>query len=230
MTTRIAILGDYCKGSLTHDATNQAFNIVFQDCGIDAEYHWVGQAEQRDFSLDGYHGCLVATGAPPADMNLMLRIVKQARIERIPLLGTCGGFQAVALEFARNVLGLSNATHEELDPEAECLFITKLSCSLKGLVMNVELFEGTLAQSLYGRTTTEENYFCSLGINPLFEKRLSSSELVISGVDRDGLIRCIEVKNHPFYLATLFVPQVACLPGSPHPVIKGFVDACIANQ
>lgn len=94
-------------------------------------------------------------------MNGALKVIQHAREHDVPLLGTCGGYQHVVLEYARNVLGFADAIHAEYDPYASDLFITALSCSLVGQTMTVMLRDNTVAASLYPQSTTSEKYYCN---------------------------------------------------------------------
>ncbi len=81
----------------------------------------------------GFQGLLVAPGSPYESMEGALAAIRVARSRGVPLLGTCGGFQHVVLEFARHMLGVADADHAEYEPYASStLFITPLSCSLAG--------------------------------------------------------------------------------------------------
>lgn len=151
--------------------------------------------------------------------------ISYARLNDIPHLGTCAGFQHAMIDIARNVLGIKEAQHEEYDIEASKLFINKLVCSLAGKTMDVFLKKGTLTQKLYCVDKTEENYYCNFAINPAFKDSLDHPQIIVSGIDQDKEIRIVELKDHRFFIITLFVPQTRSKPGAPHPLIKGFLEA-----
>jgi CTP synthase (UTP-ammonia lyase) len=143
------------------------------------------------------------------------------------LLGTCGGFQHIILEFARNVLGLADAQHEETDPQAALLLISRLACSLVGRSMTITLQPGSLVARLYGQANVQEQYRCNFGVNPDYVDLLGSSALRIVGSDDEGVVRAVELKGHPFFVGTLFLPQHSSTPAAPHPLITGFIKACL---
>ena len=95
--------------------------------------------------------------------------------------------------------------------------------------MDVFLTRGSIAQRLYATDQAEENYYCNFGINPQFKELLNHPQILVSGEDQDKEIRLIELANHPFFLITLFVPQTKSEPKSPHPLIKGFIEAVCAK-
>jgi CTP synthase (UTP-ammonia lyase) len=130
----------------------------------------------------------------------------------------------MTIEFARNVLGISDAAHAETDPYASRLVVTPLTCSLVGSQLPVSVFAGSLAYSLCGPSLTE-NYYCNFGLNPTYVSTLEAAGLRVAGVDPSGEVRILELAGHPFFMGTLFVPQARSTPAEPHPVVTGFVAA-----
>jgi CTP synthase (UTP-ammonia lyase) len=151
--------------------------------------------------------------------------IKLARETGIPLLGTCAGFQHAVLEFAKNKLRFQDAAHEAYDPSASRLFLTALACSVKGQRMPVHLLPGSRAYAAYRGADATEEYYCSYGLNPEYEGLLKEHGLQITGHDESGAPRVLEIRDHPFYVATLFVPQIRSRQSTPHPLITAFVQA-----
>ncbi|HEU4382423.1 MAG TPA: hypothetical protein VFR85_02875 [Anaeromyxobacteraceae bacterium] len=87
---------------------------------------------------------------------------------------------------------------------------------------------GTRAAELYRAGECVENYYCSYGVNPEWVERLEHGGLAASGVGDDGELRIVELPGHPFFLATLFLPQARSSPSSPHPVLVGYASAARA--
>lgn len=183
-------------------------------------------AHGAEHTLREFDGVWIAPGSPYESMQGALAAICVARTTALPLIGTCGGFQHVVIEYARNVLGVSDAEHAEYDPTASQLFITALECSLAGMTMSVRLRSGTLAATAYRADETTESYYCSFGLNADYLGALETGGLSVSGVDQDGEVRVIELPTHPFFIATLFVPQMASTEQSPHPLVSAFVAAC----
>ena len=134
------------------------------------------------------------------------------------------------MEIARDVLGFRDADHEETNPGAERLVVTALACSLAGQRHRVTVRPGTRAAALYGTSSADEEFFCSYGVNPAWVSRLEGAGLVVTGTSDDGEIRIVELPAHPFFLATLFLPQASSSPARPHPVVAGFVAAAEARR
>src|SRR5690606_15789402 len=113
--TRIGIVGDLDPGNETHAATDDALGHAAAGLGLAVDPAWVPTTEIADADADlaGFDGLLVAPGSPYRSMDGALRAIGHARRHGVPLLGTCGGFQHVVIEYARNVLGVADAEHAE---------------------------------------------------------------------------------------------------------------------
>jgi len=227
---KIAVVGEFTKESKSQVFLNRALDDIKKKLGYDFEYEWVDtlKVEQEGNALlKNYSGIWSAPGGRFNSLEGALLAIKYARENNIPHLGTCGGFQHTILEFARNVLGIKDAQHEEYNPDAQTLFITKLACSLAGQRMKINIKQGTKAFALYDKTEVEEDYYCSFGINPTFREQLNRPDLIISGLDTDNEIRIFELPNHKFFMATLFVPQANSTFDRPHPIVLEFVKSCL---
>lgn len=223
---RIAIVGDYQPDHETHPATTAAIGHAAEHLGHRVEETWMPTDAIEDAEqLSGYQGIWIAPGSPYRSLDGALRAITMARTAELPLLGTCAGFQHVVLEFARNVLGIVGAQHAEYDPQADSLFVTPLACSLAGQSFTVQVRDGSRACAAYGAPTAVERYYCNFGLNPERRDELENAGLAITGVDDQGEPRIVEVPGHPFFVGTLFVPQVASTQERPHPLVLAFVAA-----
>ena len=228
----VGIVGDHQPGNETHDAIAASIGHHLGD-PASVGVRWVPTdvvAAQGPRAVEGFDGLWIAPGSPYRSLTGALEAIAVARQGHVPLLGTCGGFQHVVLEFARQVLGLADATHAEYDPSASLLFVTPLSCSLVGTTMAVHLQPGSRAASAYGATEAHERYYCNFGLNPSHEGELTAGGLVVSGRDDGGEARVVELPDHQFFLATLFVPQTLSTPEAPHPLIGAFITAVQARR
>jgi CTP synthase (UTP-ammonia lyase) len=225
---RIGVVGDYQETNPTHLATGTAVEHAADRRGWRAEVAWIptprveGAAEQ---ALAGFDAVWIAPGSPYRSMRGALEAITYARTRDVPLLGTCGGFQHLIIEFARNVAGIHDAAHAEYDPGASRLLINALACSLVGQVMDVSLLDGSLARRAYGGPGATERYYCQFGLDPDYLETLTRNGLAIGGTDQDGEVRIVELPGHRFFVGTLFVPQTSSRPGAPHPLISAYLAA-----
>jgi CTP synthase (UTP-ammonia lyase) len=229
MSIRIGIIGDYHADFEPHRATDAALTHAAAALSLPIESAWLPtpslDVPDAIRSLATFNGLWVAPGSPYQSMSGALRAIRFARESGLPLLGTCGGFQHIILEYARHVLGFSDATDAEYDPDSSKLFISRLACSLVGRTLVISLQPGSLVARTYGATTVTEQYYCNFGVNPDYTNTLSSGDLAIVGSDAEGEVRVVELRSCPFFVGTLFVPQLRSQPKSPHPLILAFLNA-----
>lgn len=121
--------------------------------------------------------------------------------------------------------GIPEAGFEETSPEATAPVITRLSCSLRGLEREVLVTPDTLAFEAYGRGRSTEKFLCSFGLNEEYRERIFTGGLRVSGQDAEGHVRIAEGTSHPFFMGTLFVPQMSSTAENPHPLLLAFVAA-----
>jgi CTP synthase (UTP-ammonia lyase) len=220
----IGIVGDRNPDLHVHRFTEAALSHVADPL----PFEWIPTAAigpRPAARLSRYAAFLVSPGSPYRSMEGALTAIRHAREREVPLLGTCGGFQHVVVEFARNVLGIADAEHEETSPSAPRRVVTALSCSLAGQDHTVRLAPGSRIAHLCQAGEAVEPFFCSYGINPEYRTALEAAGLAVTAVDALGEPRALELAGHPFYLATLFVPQARSRPGAPHPLFEALVEA-----
>lgn len=223
--SKIALLGEYTPAFPPHAATDAAIRHSRDELGIDVCADWISTEAIDSALLERYSGIWVAPGSPYRNMDKTLQAIRYARERHIPCLGTCGGFQHIIIEYARHVLGFGDAQHAEYDPYASRLFISELTCTLVGREMMLELVPGSRVAEIYGAAGTRERYYCNFGVNPAYISLLRRGPLEISGSDREGEVRVVELHGHPFFIATLFVPQARSREGQPHPLVTAFLAA-----
>ena len=163
--------------------------------------------------------------SPYRDREGALRAIRFAREQRRPFLGTCGGFQHVIIEYARNVLGWADAEHAEETPTAARPVITPLACALVEKTDTIRLSPGSILAKAYGRLEATEGYHCRYAINPAFLPSIVSGPLRTTAQDQNGEVRAVELEGHPFFVATLFQPERAALAGTLPPLVAAFIRA-----
>jgi CTP synthase (UTP-ammonia lyase) len=217
-TIRIGIIGDFQKDNPTHVGTNAALDYS----GM-CSFEWLATDAPQDYSK--FDGLICSPGSPYRSEHGALAGIQYAREHGVPLLGTCGGSQHIILEYARNAAGLPEAAHAENDPDASVLFVTRLACSLVGKTMRVRIAPGTLARRCYGSETADEQYYCNFGLNPEYRQILVDAGLAVSGSDENNEVRIVELHGHPFFVGTLFVPQMRSTREHTHRLIEGLCRA-----
>ena len=221
--TKIGVIGDFHTDNPTHIATNHGLRHASEALGMLFEVTWLTTDQSHEFG--DCHGLLCSPGSPYKSLDGALAGIRYARENEVPFIGTCGGFQHLVLEYARNVMGITDAAHAETDPYASHLFVTPLSCSLVGQTMEVTVKPGSKAAVACQATRLLEQFYCNFGLNPEYRAQLEDAGLEITGTDASGEARIVELASHPFFLGTLFVPQARSSPGNPHPLLLEFCRA-----
>ncbi|MBX3308220.1 MAG: hypothetical protein KF751_19405, partial [Nitrospira sp.] len=184
-------------------------------------------ATLRIEQLSDFDALWLAPGSPYRDLSRTLDAIRFAREHDIATLGTCGGYQHMVIEFARNVMGLRDAQHAEYDPYASCVIVSRLPCSLAGRELEISLSPGSRTAAAYGTHAITERYYCNFGVHPDHVYQISDAGFTVVGTDADGECRVMEIAEHRFFVGTLFVPQAKSRPDHPHPLITAFLLAAV---
>ncbi|WP_369378845.1 hypothetical protein [Streptomyces sp. cg36] len=227
---RIALVGDRSPGVRSHTRIPLLLRALRERDGLDLDAYWIPTEEAAE-GLAGFDGIWLLPGSPYRSEAGALAAARTAREHGVPFLGTCAGFQHALLEYARGVCGLTRLRHAENDPSAADgkALIVPLACSLRGHEGAVRLAPGSLAEQLLGAERTVERYHCAFGPDPRHLDALRAHGLRFSGTDDEGAVRVAELPGHPFYLATLFQPELAGDGTRPHPAVRGFATAAVRH-
>ena len=187
--------------------------------------------------LEWLDGICIPGGFGTRGTEGMIRAAQYARERNIPYLGICLGSQIMAIEFARNVLGIADASSEEFTPEgtANIVHIMDHQKELTTKWGNMRLWSydciirsGTLAREVYKTESTIERHRHRFEFNPLYRERMEAAWFIVSATSPDGaLAEIVELRDHPYMIATQAHPELASRPFAPHPLFMGFVKAMI---
>ncbi|MDH7492360.1 MAG: CTP synthase [Candidatus Saccharicenans sp.] len=180
-------------------------------------------------------GLLVPGGFGQRGVEGKIKAIQYAREKGLPFFGICLGMQCATVEFARNVAGLKGAHSEEFDESAPHKIFrlwrllrkeSDLGGTMRLGAYACDLKKGTLAYSVYKKTTISERHRHRYEFNPDYEQRLAAAGLVISGRNPEhGLVEIIELKRHPWFLGCQFHPEFKSRPLEPHPLFSSFIKA-----
>ncbi|WP_055586371.1 CTP synthase C-terminal region-related (seleno)protein [Streptacidiphilus griseoplanus] len=231
-TARVALVGDRSPHVRSHTRIPGLLDALRERDGLDLDAYWIPTQDIADnMTLAGFDAIWVLPGSPYRSEVGALAAIRTARENHIPLLGTCAGFQHVLLEYARNVAGLATAGHAENAPDTSAAdaVVVPLACSLVGHEGAIEVTAGSLAEALIGAEQSVERYHCNFGASPHHVELLRTHGLQFTGTDTDGEVRIAELPEHPFFLATLFQPELAGDGARPHPFVRGLAAAAVAQ-
>lgn len=204
---------------------------------VDVKIRWI-QAEELEKGdpysfLQGVDGILVPGGFGTRGIEGKIQAAGYARRQKIPFLGICLGLHCAVVEFARQILGWSQAHSSEYDPHTpypvidllpEQKDIKELGGTMRLGRYPCLLQEDTFAYQAYRVKEIFERHRHRYELNNRFREELGKAGLVFSGVSPDGkLVEMIEVKDHPWFVATQFHPEFKSRPHNPHPLFREFI-------
>ncbi len=182
-------------------------------------------------------GIVVPGGFGDRGIEGKINAIQYARENKVPFLGLCLGMQLALVEFARNVIGFADAHSMELNPATshpivhlmpEQDGIEDIGGTLRLGSYPCVLEESSTAYSLYGEKTIHERHRHRYEVNNEYRNNFREHGLMLSGLSPDGrIVEMIELKNHPWFLATQAHPEFKSRPNKPHPLFRGFVGAAI---
>ncbi|MFJ8628092.1 hypothetical protein ACIRD3_35380 [Kitasatospora sp. NPDC093550] len=230
LTPRIALVGDRSPAVRSHARIPGLLDALAEHDRLVLDAYWIPTEDaEAPGALAGFDAIWLLPGSPYRSEAGALAAVRTARERGIPFLGTCAGFQHAVLEYAREVCGLADAVHAEQDPDRDEQVIAPLSCSLVGHEGAVTVTPGTLAERVLGTTRTLERYHCAYGLHPAYLDRLRAGGLRFSGADESGEVRILELPEHPFFLASLFQPELSGDGTRAHAMIRALAAAAVAH-
>lgn len=238
---KVAIVGKYVKledsyisviESLTHAGYEN--NVKVKIDLVDSETINAQNVEEK---LKGYNAIVVPGGFGNRGIEGKIETIKYVRENKIPFLGICLGMQMAVIEYARNVLGIKDANSAELDEKTKNPVIhimeDQKDIKKKGGTMRLGSYpcvlkEGSLAREIYGTEKIEERHRHRYEYNNSYKEQLEKAGLICSGTSPDGnLVEIVEMKNHPYFIAGQFHPELKSRPNRPAPLFVGLIKACI---
>uniref|UniRef100_UPI0026BC30D7 CTP synthase n=1 Tax=Hymenobacter jejuensis TaxID=2502781 RepID=UPI0026BC30D7 len=190
--------------------------------------------------LHGVDGVLVAPGFGERGFEGKVTAIRYVRENGIPFFGICLGMQCAAVEFARNVLGLPQASSTEMDaltPDPviammeEQKNITQKGGTMRLGAYDCELRKGSKAAKAYGRNHISERHRHRYEFNNDYLKQFEEAGMVASGINpATGLVEVIELQGHPWFVAGQFHPELKSTVQTPHPLFVRFVKAAIQHH
>ena len=243
--TTIAFVGKYLDLKESYKSLTEALIHAGAHLDTDVEIKWVDSEKIANNSAKQYlidcDGILVAGGFGERGVQGKIDAIQYARENKIPFLGICLGMQLAMVEFARNVLGLEDATSVEFDKETAnpIIFLidefidasgsrqVRTSTSPMGGTMRLGEYEcdtkeGSHLREAYGASTIFERHRHRYEANPQYREALELNGMEITG-ESNGLIEAVEVKDHPWFLGVQFHPEFTSRLQNPNPSILAFV-------
>ena len=190
--------------------------------------------------LGGFDGVIVPGGFGNRGTEGKIQAIKHLRENNIPFLGICLGMQLAAIEFARHALDIADSDSQEFDEKGNNLVIhlmedqknvEDLGGTMRLGAYPCTLLPGSKAQQAYKKENISERHRHRYEFNNKYREGFQEHGILFSGVSPDdSLVEMIELKDHPWFVACQFHPELKSSPMNPHPLFRDFVLAGIQNK
>ncbi len=237
----IGIVGKYTTVHDSYLSILKAIEHTSPYVGAKAKIQWIEAStvtpENVKQKLEGVDGIIVPGGFGERGVEGKIECIRYAREHDIPFFGLCYGMQMAVIEFARNACGLKGAHTTEIDDETPnpVICILPEQEEIKGLggTMRLGGFDlliekDSLAHKLYGKTHARERFRHRWNVNPKYIECLEKNGMVFSGrAPEKRIMQIMELPGKKFFLGTQFHPELTSRPINPHPLFRGFLEACL---
>lgn len=241
---RIALVGKYVQLHDAYLSVGEALRHAGYALGSRVEIDWIDSetvtAENAEELFDGADGVIVPGGFGNRGIAGKLEAVRYAREHKKPYLGLCLGMQVAVIEFARDVLGWTDADSREFNEASAHRVIDFMPGQSddidKGGTLRLGswpcvIAPGTTMARCYGKTEIAERHRHRYELNNAFRAELVGAGLVISGTSPDGrLVETVELRESPFFVGVQYHPEFKSRPNKPHPLFLGFVEAAMSER
>ena len=241
---RIALVGKYVELQDAYKSINEALLQTAAYAGRRLDLVYVSSEKLTDANvaekLDGMDGVIVAPGFGQRGIEGKFVALRYCRENDIPTFGICLGMQCMVIEFARNVLGLTEANSTEMDPMTpapvidlmdEQKTISNLGGTMRLGAYDCRLKEGSLAAKAYGRTDISERHRHRYEFNNAYRNDFENAGMKCVGENpATGLVEVVEIPGKRWYVGTQYHPEYSSTVLSPSPIFRSFVDAAIAYR
>ena len=235
---RIALVGKYVEMPDAYMSVVEALRHAAIHNGVELQLAWVNSEslEGGDLSrLEDVHGVVVPGGFGHRGIEGKLVAARHCRHQLLPYLGLCLGMQCAVIDFGREVLASDDANSTEFNAFTPHPVIDLLpeqrDVEAKGGTMRLGVYpcklqEGSRAAAAYGETVVYERHRHRFEFNNHYREPMAAAGMVFSGTSPNGrLVEIIELRDHPFFIASQFHPEFRSRPSTPHPLFRDFVRA-----
>jgi CTP synthase len=246
-TTRIAIVGKYVDLKESYKSLHESLvhGGIANNCKVQIDYVDSEKLNQKNVNelLKNAQAVLVPGGFGLRGVDGKLLAIKYARENLIPYFGICFGMQLAAIEFARNVLGIKDATSREFVPEnkrvanlvidfmAEQRVITNKGGTMRLGAYACDLKPKSKVADIYKASSIFERHRHRYEFNSQYKELFEKKGMTASGICKErDLVEILELQDHPWFIAVQFHPEFKSKPLDPHPLFMEFVKASLKTK
>ena len=242
-TVKVAIVGKYVKLEDSYLSVIESLKHggFVNNCNVEIDLVNSEKVTKENVkeTLEKYQAIVVPGGFGGRGIEGKIETIKYARENKIPFLGICLGMQMAVIEFARNVLGYEDANSEEFDEETThpVIHIMKeqIGINKKGGTMRLgsypcKIEKNSLAYKVYNKAEIAERHRHRFEYNNTYKEEMEKAGLICSGISPNGkLVEIVELKNHPYFIASQFHPEFQSRPDRPAPLFVNLIKSAKEN-
>ena len=240
-TVKIAILGKYFGLPDSYLSVVESLKHSCLQNNVMLDLHWIDADNFELDSLAEMDGVIVPGGFGYRGIEGKISAIQYIRENKIPFLGICLGLQCAVIEFARNVCGISDANSSEFSQNTKNYVIDLLpnqdldkddvGASMRLGTYPCKINPDTLASKIYSEEVIYERHHHRYEVNNKYRDKLIENGLIIGGVSPDNnLVEMIEIKDHPYFVASQFHPEFKSRPWEPAPLFNDFIASSIKTK
>ena len=240
----IGLVGKYIKLKDSYKSITEAFihSATEKNCKVNIK--WINAEELKEKNikdqLQNLNGVLVAPGFGDRGIEGKINAIQFVRENNIPFLGICLGMQCAVIEYARNVLNMTDANSTEMNCKTKYPVIDIMEnqhkVENKGGTMRLGSYNCTLnknsnSYNAYQNIKIQERHRHRYEFNNSYLNDFNNSGMNCVGENPENkLIEIVEIPSHPWFVGVQFHPEYRSTVLKPHPLFSGFIDACIKNK
>jgi CTP synthase len=243
-TVKIGLVGKYVELKDSYKSISEAFIHAGAENNCKVEVDWLHSekinSKNVEEKLNSLDAILVAPGFGSRGISGKIEAVKYARENKVPFLGICLGMQCAVIEFARNVMGWSEAHTTEISEDSEHPVISMMeeqkNISNMGGTMRLgaykcQLKPGSNVAAAYNTEKISERHRHRYEFNSKFIEDFEKAGMIATGKNPEsGLVEVIEIADHPWFVGAQFHPEYKSTVAKPHPLFVAFVNAALSNK
>ncbi|MFT7156221.1 MAG: CTP synthase [Parvicella sp.] len=237
----IGLVGKYVELKDSYKSISEGFVHAGASIGCEVDVRWIHSESLTSKNIakkfNGLHGVLVAPGFGTRGIKGKIEAVKYARENDIPFFGICLGMQVAVIEFARNVLGHSEAHTVEIDSKTaypvidimeEQKNIVKMGGTMRLGTYKCKITENSKAFEAYGTSMISERHRHRYEFNSTYRTEFENNGMIATGINPDnGLVEIIEIPTHRYFVGVQFHPEYKSTVENPHPLFTRFIKAAV---
>jgi CTP synthase len=238
---RIAILGKYFGLPDSYMSVVESLKHACLQNKVNLNLQWIDADSYEIDDLSSLDGVVVPGGFGVRGIEGKIKAIQYLRVNKIPFLGICLGLQCAVIEYARNVCGINEANSSEFSQNTKDYVIDLLpnqdldkddvGASMRLGTYPCKIEKNTLTSEIYNEEVIYERHRHRYEVNNKYRDILEKNGLIFSGLSPDNnLVEMIEIKDHPFFVASQFHPEFKSRPWEPAPMFNKFIQSASSER